>query len=153
MPRKPGETRYLCCWRTALISDPPQVATRLSTVSKTTVKFPSYDQVRREVHRFERSPEQVAVREQAKSIPRVRESLQSFALSIPSPVLLAQVDEQSMELYVVTPDGITVASYVHAAVLICVKTATILARSWLWNHSRRRSICAWSSKRWKGKSV
>src|SRR5256712_10750458 len=31
-----------------------------------------------------------------------------------------------MELYVVTPDGTTVASRVHAAVLICVKTAAIL---------------------------
>lgn len=103
-----------------------QVATRLSAASGTTVKLPSYDQVRREVHRLERSPELVAVREQAKSIPRVRESPQSFALSIPSPALLAQVDEHSMELYVVTPDGITVASRVHAAVLICVKTAAIL---------------------------
>src|SRR5438034_1725493 len=31
-----------------------------------------------------------------------------------------------MDLYVVTPDGTTVASRVHAAVLICVKTAAIL---------------------------
>jgi hypothetical protein len=31
-----------------------------------------------------------------------------------------------MELYVVTPDGTTVASRVHAAVLVCVKTAAIL---------------------------
>jgi hypothetical protein len=32
-----------------------------------------------------------------------------------------------MELYIVTPDGIPVASRVHAAVLICVKTAAILS--------------------------
>jgi hypothetical protein len=31
-----------------------------------------------------------------------------------------------MDLYVVTPSGETVASRVHAAVLICVKTAAIL---------------------------
>jgi hypothetical protein len=31
-----------------------------------------------------------------------------------------------MDLYVVTPDGTTVASRVHAAVLMCVKTAAIL---------------------------
>jgi hypothetical protein len=39
---------------------------------------------------------------------------------------LTQVDEHTMDLYVVTPDGTTVASRVHAAVLICVKTAAIL---------------------------
>jgi hypothetical protein len=47
-------------------------------------------------------------------------------LSIPAPALLTQVDEHTMELYVVTPDGTTVASRVHAAVLVCVKTASIL---------------------------
>ena len=57
---------------------------------------------------------------------RLRESAESFVLSIPAPALLTQVDEHTMELYVVTPDGTTVASRVHAAVLICVKTAAIL---------------------------
>jgi len=47
-------------------------------------------------------------------------------LSIPAPALLTQVDEHTMDLYVVTPSGETVASRVHAAVLICVKTAAIL---------------------------
>jgi hypothetical protein len=47
-------------------------------------------------------------------------------LSIPAPALLTQVDEHTMDLYVVTPSGSTVASRVHAAVLICVKTAAIL---------------------------
>ena len=56
----------------------------------------------------------------------MRESPQSFALSIPSPALLTQVDEHSLELYVVTPDGIAVTKRVHAAVLVCVKTAAIL---------------------------
>jgi hypothetical protein len=36
------------------------------------------------------------------------------------------VDEHSLELYVVTPDGIAVTQRVHAAALICVKTAAIL---------------------------
>src|SRR5947207_10296416 len=66
------------------------------------------------------------MREGAKSIPRERESAESFVLSIPAPALLTQVDEHTMDLYVVTPDGTTVAKRVHAAVLICVKTATIL---------------------------
>jgi len=68
----------------------------------------------------------VTVREGAKSFPRPRESAESFVLSIPSPALLTQVDEHTMDLYVVTPSGETVASRVHAAVLICVKTAAIL---------------------------
>ena len=32
-----------------------------------------------------------------------------------------------MELYVETPDGIPVASRIHAAVLVCVKTAAIMS--------------------------
>ena len=55
-----------------------------------------------------------------------RESAESFVLSIPAPALLTQVDEHTMDLYVVTPYGTTVASRVHAAVLVCVKTAAIL---------------------------
>jgi len=68
----------------------------------------------------------VAVREQATSLPRPRSSPASFVLSIPAPALLTQVDEHSLELYVVTPDGIAVTQRVHAAVLACVKTAAIL---------------------------
>src|SRR6266700_1531935 len=71
-------------------------------------------------------PEVVAMREQAKSVPRERESPLSFALSIPAPALLTQVDEHSLELYVVTPDGLAVTHRVHAAVLVCVKTAAIM---------------------------
>jgi transposase len=103
-----------------------RVATRLSEETGTQVKLPSYDQVRREVHRLKTEPDLVAVRERAKSRPRARESPQSFALSIPAPALLTQVDEHSLELYVVTPDGIAVTQRVHAAVLVCVKTAAIL---------------------------
>ena len=103
-----------------------QVAERLQASTDTPVKLPSYDQVRREIHRLKSEPNLVAVREQAKSLPRTRSSPDSFALSIPAPALLAQVDEHSMELYVVTPDGVAVTSRVHAAVLVCVKTAAIL---------------------------
>jgi len=104
-----------------------QVAKRLSEETGKTVALPSYDQVRKEVHRLGSKPELVAMREGAKALPRERQSPNSFALSIPAPALLTQVDEHSMELYVVTPDGITVTSRVHAAVLVCVKTASILA--------------------------
>jgi transposase InsO family protein len=103
-----------------------QVAAQLEASQGSPVKLPSYDQVRREVHRLRNDPALVAVREGAKSVPRARESAESFVLSIPSPALLAQVDEHSLELYVVTPGGITVTKRVHAAVLVCVKTAAIL---------------------------
>src|SRR5436309_1217241 len=103
-----------------------QVAARLSKEQGSPVKLPSYKQVRTEVQRLKMEPELVAVREGAKSVPRERESAESFVLSIPAPALLTQVDEHTMELYVVTPDGTTVASRVHAAVLVCVKTAAIL---------------------------
>jgi transposase len=103
------------------------LAKRLSEETGETVALPSYDQVRKEVHRLKCQPELVAMREGAKALPRERQSPNSFALSVPAPALLTQVDEHTMELYVVTPDGITVTSRVHAAVLVCVKTACILA--------------------------
>ena len=103
------------------------LAKRLSEQTGETVVLPSYDQVRKEVHRLRREPELVAMREGAKALPRERQSPTSFALSIPAPALVTQVDEHTMDLYVVTPDGITVTSRVHAAVLVCVKTACILA--------------------------
>src|SRR5215467_5444914 len=103
-----------------------QVAARLSRETGTTVKLPSYKQVRTAVQRLKMEPELVAMREGAKSVPRARESAESFVLSLPAPALLTQVDEHTMDLYVVTPSGETVASRVHAAVLICVKTGAIL---------------------------
>jgi len=103
-----------------------QVAARLSKETGTLVKLPSYKQVRTAVQHLKMDPDLVAMREGAKSVARPRESAESFVLSIPAPALLTQVDEHTMDLYVVTPDGITVASRVHAAVLICVKTAAIL---------------------------
>jgi len=102
------------------------VAARLSAHQGSPVTLPSYKQVRTEVHRLKLEPALVAMREGATSVARPRESAESFVLSIPAPALLTQVDEHTMDLYVVTPDGITVASRVHAAVLVCVKTAAIL---------------------------
>ena len=103
-----------------------QVAARLSRETGTNVSLPSYKQVRTAVQHLKMEPELVAMLDQAKSVARPRESAESFALSIPVPALLTQVDEHTMDLYVVTPDGTTVASRVHAAVLICIKTAAIL---------------------------
>src|SRR5437899_10307639 len=103
-----------------------QVAARLSKETGTPVKLPSYNHVRTAVQHLKKDPDLMAMREGAKSVARPRESAESFVLSIPAPALLTQVDEHTMDLYVVTPSGETVASRVHAAVLICVKTAAIL---------------------------
>ncbi len=103
-----------------------QVAVKLSKETGAPVKIPSYSQVRRAVHRLAEDKDLVAVREGAISLPRARESAESFVLSIPSPALLTQVDEHSLELYVVTPDGLAITQRVHGAVLVCVKTAAIL---------------------------
>lgn len=103
-----------------------QVAARLSKETGTSVKLPSYKQVRTAVQHLKMDPDLVAMREGAKSVAHERSSAESFVLSIPAPALLTQVDEHTMDLYVVTPDGTTVASRVHAAVLICVKTGAIL---------------------------
>ncbi len=67
-----------------------QLAARLTAETGQTVKLPSYDQVRREIHRLKNDDALVAVREGMKSVPRARESPQSFALSIPSPALLTE---------------------------------------------------------------
>lgn len=103
-----------------------QVAARLSKETGTVVKLPSYKQVRTAVQHLKLDQDLMAMREGDKSVVRPRESIESFVLSIPAPTLLTQVDEHTMDLYVVTPSGETVASRVHAAVLICVKTAAIL---------------------------
>jgi hypothetical protein len=59
-----------------------KLAARLEAETGKPVKLPPYVQVRREIHRLLREPELVAVREQAESIPRARESAESFALSM-----------------------------------------------------------------------
>ncbi len=46
--------------------------------------------------------------------------------NVMTPTLPLVTTSRISPLYVITPDGTTVASRVHAAVLICVKTAAIL---------------------------
>src|SRR5437588_65140 len=89
--------------------------------------LPSYKQVRSYVRVLKQEPQILQAREQMRSSVRDRQSPRSFVLSIPAPAQLAQVDEHSMELYVITPDGIPVTRRIHAAVLICVKTAAIMS--------------------------
>jgi len=103
-----------------------RTARRIQEDTKAAILLPSYRQVYDYVQTLKQEPQVRRSREQMRGPLRDRQSPHSFALSIPAPAQLAQVDEHSMELYVVTPDGIPVTHQVHAAVLICVKTAAIM---------------------------
>src|SRR6266478_5164400 len=103
------------------------VASRLRADTGTACVLPSYDQVRRYIQTLKQEPKVSQARGGEKGSRRERQSPLSFALSIPAPAQLAQVDEHSMELYVTTRDGIPIASRIHAAVLVCVKTAAIMS--------------------------
>jgi transposase len=104
-----------------------QIASRLRAETGTALPLPSYGQVWDYILALKQEPAVQKERGQEKGSPRSRQSPLSFALSIPAPAQLAQVDEHTMELYVVTKDGIPVASRIHAAVLVCVKTAAIMS--------------------------
>src|SRR3989440_5355723 len=104
-----------------------QVASRLRQDTGRAFALPSYDQVRRYIQTLQQEPKVRKERGEERGVRRERQSPLSFALSIPAPAQLAQVDEHTMELYVVTKDGIPVASRIHAAVLVCVKTAAIMS--------------------------
>jgi transposase len=104
-----------------------QIATRLRAETGAALPLPSYGQVWDYVLTLKQEPAVQKERGHEKGSPRSRQSPLSFALSIPAPAQLAQVDEHTMELYVVTKDGIPVASRIHAAVLVCVKTAAIMS--------------------------
>src|SRR2546425_2794745 len=103
------------------------VASRLRAETGTAILLPTYDQVRKYIDTLKQEPKVRQARGGEKGPRRERQSPSSFALSIPAPAQLAQVDTHSMELYVVTKDSIPVASRIHAAVLVCVKTATIMS--------------------------
>lgn len=107
-------------------ADLVRAAKRVQQDTGSAPALPSYKQVRSYVRVLKQEPQILRAREQVKGPLRDRQSPRSFVLSIPAPAQLAQVDEHSMELYVMTPDGIPVTRRVHAAVLICVKTAAIM---------------------------
>jgi hypothetical protein len=108
-------------------ADLVHAAKRVQEDTGTAIPFPSYKQVRAYIRVLKQEPQVRQGREPMRGSGRNRQSTRSFALSIPAPAQLAQVDEHSMELYVITPDGIPVTRRVYAAVLICVKTAAIMS--------------------------
>src|SRR6266566_5943643 len=104
-----------------------QLAEELSERENKPISVPTYQQV----YGFVKSIAQEIPVEEARSglkhAPRARMSPKSFVLSIPYPAHICHVDEHTMDLLVVAPDGTLLTRHVHGAVLICVKTAAILA--------------------------
>jgi hypothetical protein len=103
-----------------------RLALELTEREGKSVPAPTYHQVYDFLKEISREAPVVAARTGLKHPPRERMSPQSFVLSIAFPALVCQVDEHTMDLLVVTLDGIVITRRVHAAVLICVKTAAIL---------------------------
>ncbi len=102
------------------------LAEQLSEQEKRLVKTPSYKQVRSFLKGIEQEDEVRRARSGLKHPPTERLSPSSFVLSIPYPAQICQVDEHTLDLLVVTATGQVLTPRVHAAVLICVKTAAIL---------------------------
>jgi len=60
-------------------------------------------------------------------IPHSATSILGYVRTIPSPMLILNVDEHWMDVFVVTDEGAELTERVHAAVLIDVKTGAIVA--------------------------
>src|SRR5207248_1207741 len=75
------------------------VASRLQQETGMAILLPTYDQVRKYIDVLKQEPRVQKERGGEKGSRRERQSPFSFALSIPAPAQLAQVDEHSMELY------------------------------------------------------
>ncbi len=104
-----------------------RLAEELSEREGKPIPVPTYAQIRDCVKTIAQETAIADARSGLKHPPRERMSPQSFLLSIASPALICQLDEHTLDLLVVTPDGMTITSRVHGAVLMCVKTAAILA--------------------------
>ncbi len=103
------------------------LAEELSQREGKPISVPSYYQVWDFVQVISQETDVADARSGLKHPPRERMSSTSFVLSIASPALICQVDEHTLDLLVLTPDGTVITRRVHGAVLICVKTAAILA--------------------------
>ncbi len=102
------------------------LAEELSAQEGAVVCLPTYRQVWSYLTAIAHEAPVNVARSGMKHPPRERLSPASFILSITAPALICQVDEHTMDLLVVAPDGTVITQQAHAAVLICVKTAAIL---------------------------
>lgn len=103
-----------------------QLAHKLSEQEGKLVLGPTYKQVWSFIQTISHEQHVSEARSGLKHPLRERTSPQSFVLSVLYPGHICQVDEHTLDLKVVTLDGIVITRRVHGAVLICVKTAAIL---------------------------
>jgi len=113
---------------TAVAEDPAlrRLAEKLAREEGRPTTPPSYWQVYRYLAAIQHEPAVASTRSGLAHPPRPPSSTRSYALSIPAPAQQCQVDEHYLDLIVVALDGTVITSRVHAAVLVCVKTAAIL---------------------------
>ncbi len=103
-----------------------RLAENLSEREGKPVQPPTYRQVWSFLQEISQEAKVAEARSGLKHPPHERMSSRSFVLSISSPGLICQVDEHTFDQLIVASDGTELTHRVHAAVLICVKTAAIL---------------------------
>jgi len=102
------------------------LARDLSTREGKLVHTPTYQQVYDYLKSISQEVAVIEARSGLLHTPQERTSPHSFVLSIPYPAQICQVDEHTLDQLIVAADGTVLTRRVHAAVLICVKTAAIL---------------------------
>ena len=100
---------------------------KLTERSGKTVFVPSYRQVTYYIESISNEKEVIKARSGLKHPPRDRTSPISFILSIPFPAEVCQVDEHTMDMFIVAQDGTPITRRIHGVVMVCVKTGAILA--------------------------
>jgi hypothetical protein len=103
------------------------MADAISSREQKEIPLPTYRQVQYFIKEIARESPIIDARSGLSHLPHERTSAKSFVLSIASPALICQVDEHTLDQLVVAASGTVISSRVHGAVLICVKTAAILA--------------------------
>ena len=104
-----------------------RLADELTAQEERAVRLPSYKQVYAFVRSIAHESTVSVARSGSVHPPRSPTSTTSYVLSIPAPAQVCQVDEHYLDINVVALDGTPLTNRVHAAVLMCVKTAAILA--------------------------
>ncbi len=100
---------------------------KLTERSGKLVFVPSYRQVTYYIESISKEKGVTEARSGLKHQPRDRMSPISYMLSIPFPAEECQVDEHTLDLFIVAQDGTPITRRIHAAVMVCVKTGAILA--------------------------
>jgi hypothetical protein len=103
------------------------LADKLTKLSGAPVLVPSYRQVWYFIESISKEKAVTEARSGLKHPPRDRMSPYSYTLSIPFPAEECQVDEHTIDMFIVAQDGTPITRRVHTAVMVCVKTWAILA--------------------------